>query len=213
MRWLGRLAPIVVVAVAATAGCRVSGTSPRIVQPGAPGQPSRGVTADQATDLSHVRSSAADARFMEGMIHHHAQALAMTGLVPARGASADMRMLAQRIEVSQADEIRMMERWLEARGHAVPGAHSHDGHTAAMPGMATAEEMGRLARASGSEFDRLFLELMIRHHEGALVMVKELFSTPGAGQESEIFAFASDVVADQRMEIQRMDAMLTELGR
>jgi uncharacterized protein (DUF305 family) len=150
---------------------------------------------------------------MEGMIHHHAQALDMTGLVPARSGSADMRMLAQRIEDSQADEIRMMERWLAERGHAVPDAHAHEGHTGTMPGMATAEEMERLARASGGEFDRLFLELMIRHHEGALVMVKDLFSTPGAGQESEIFAFASDVVADQRMEIQRMDAMLRELGR
>jgi uncharacterized protein (DUF305 family) len=135
----------------------------------------------------------------------------MTALLASRTMSDAMRTLARRIEVSQADEITMMQRWLEARGQEVPGSHAH--HMAGatlMPGMLTQAEMDRLAAATGAEFDRLFLEGMIKHHEGALVMVKELFATPGAGQESEIFAFASDVDADQRMEIDRMRGMLKE---
>jgi uncharacterized protein (DUF305 family) len=125
-----------------------------------------------------------------------------------------MRLLARRIEISQADEIEMMREWLAGRGEAVPGAHDHHAHAATlMPGMLTPEEMGRLAAAAGVEFDRLFLEFMIKHHGGALVMVEELFAQPGAGQEPEIFAFASDVDADQRMEIERMAAMLKELQK
>jgi uncharacterized protein (DUF305 family) len=122
-----------------------------------------------------------------------------------------MRKLALRIEVSQADEIKMMQEWLTRRGQPLPDPPAHHAHGATlMPGMLTAEEMGRLAEAKGATFDRLFLEFMIKHHEGALTMVKELFSTPGAGQDSEIFAFASDVDADQRMEIDRMSSMLTK---
>jgi uncharacterized protein (DUF305 family) len=147
---------------------------------------------------------------MQGMIGHHAQALEMTALLQSRTASDDMRKLAQRIEVSQSDEIKMMQHWLEARGQPVPDPHAHHAHGAAlMPGMLTPEEMARLANAKGDAFDRLFLQFMIKHHEGALTMVKDLFATPGAGQESEIFAFASDVDADQRMEIDRMGAMLS----
>ena len=151
---------------------------------------------------------------MQGMIGHHAQALEMTALLASRTASENMRKLALRIEVSQADEIKMMQAWLEARSLEVPNEHAHHMHgSTLMPGMLTPEEMDRLAGASGAEFDRLFLDFMIKHHEGALVMVKQLFSTPGAGQESEIFAFASDVDADQRMEIDRMRAMLKELQK
>ena len=151
---------------------------------------------------------------MQGMIGHHAQALEMTDLLASRTASDNMRKLALRIQVSQADEIKMMQGWLEARGREVPNEHAHHMHGATlMPGMLTPQEMDRLGAASGAEFDRLFLEFMIKHHEGALVMVKELFATPGAGQESEIFAFASDVDADQRMEIDRMRAMLKELQK
>jgi uncharacterized protein (DUF305 family) len=113
--------------------------------------------------------------------------------------------------VSQADEIEMMQEWLAGRGQALPDPHAHHRGGALMPGMLTAAEMERLAAAKGPEFDRLFLELMIKHHDGALIMVKELFATPGAGQESEVFAFASDVEADQRMEIERMGAMLAML--
>jgi uncharacterized protein (DUF305 family) len=197
-------------------GCRTAParSEPPIVQPGRPGEPSRVISADQAVDLSRVQHTAADVRFMQNMISHHAQAMEMTGLLASRTARADMRQLALRIEVSQADEIRMMREWLQARGVPAAGPHAH--HTPAqaqMPGMLTAEEMNRLAASSGIEVDRLFLELMIKHHEGALIMVKELFSTPGAGQESEIFAFASDVDADQRMEIDRMRVMFKELQK
>jgi uncharacterized protein (DUF305 family) len=149
---------------------------------------------------------------MQGMIGHHAQALEMTDLLRSRTHNPDMRKLGERIAISQSDEIKMMQQWLEARGQDVPGPHAHHGAGATlMPGMLTVAEMDRLARSEGAEFDRLFLELMIRHHEGALVMVEELFATPGAGQEAEIFAFASDVDADQRMEINRMSAMLANV--
>ena len=172
------------------------------------------ISVDKAVDLSRVQYTAADARFMQGMIGHHAQALEMTDLLASRTASDNMRKLALRIEVSQADEIKMMRGWLEVRGQEVPNEHAHHMHGATlMPGMLTPQEMDRLSGASGAEFDRLFLEFMIKHHEGALIMVKELFATPGAGQESDIFAFASDVDADQRMEIDRMRAMLKELQK
>lgn len=207
-----RLAAVLVAIVSATAaGCRtaVIESGPPIVQPGAPGEPSRVITADQAADLASVRHTAADVRFVQQMIGHHAQALEMAALVPARSSREAMRLLARRIELSQADEIGMMQRWLAVHGHQVPDPHAHHGTDAMlMPGMLTADEMRRLAEARGDAFDRLFLELMIRHHEGALTMVKELFSIPGAGQEPEIFAFASEVDADQRMEIDRMRAML-----
>ena len=154
---------------------------------------------------------------MQGMIGHHAQALDMTALVPSRTQRDDIRKLALRIEVSQADEIAMMQHWLEARGQNVPGPHAMHGHGATgvtmMPGMLTADEMARLANANGLEFDRLFLTGMIKHHGGALIMVRDLFATPGAGQEAEMFAFASDVDADQRMEIDRMSLMLQELPK
>jgi uncharacterized protein (DUF305 family) len=202
--------------MAASTACRTAGATsgPPIIQPGAPGQPSQVISADKASDLSKVRFTAADVKFMQGMIHHHAQALDMTVLVPSRTRSENMRKLALRIQVSQADEIKMMQRWLEARGQEVPGEHAHHVPGAPlMPGMLTAEEMARLAAANGAEFDRLFLEGMIKHHGGALTMVQELFSAPGAGQESEVFAFASDVDADQRMEIDRMGTMLKELEK
>jgi uncharacterized protein (DUF305 family) len=187
-------------------------SGPPIVQPGAPGESSRVITADQATDLSHVGFTDADVRFVQGMIGHHAQALEMTTLLGTRTNSDALRKLALRIEVSQADEIKMMENWLKQRGQPLPDRHAHHHGGALMPGMLTAGEMSRLAAATGEEFDRLFLEFMIKHHEGALVMVKDLFAK-GGGQESEIFAFASDVDADQRMDIARMGAMLRERQR
>lgn len=203
------------VIVAAGPSCRAAGpSSTPIVQPGAPGQSSRVIDAAQAADLSHVRHTAADVRFMQGMIGHHAQAVEMCALLGSRTKREDMRLLARRIEISQADEIKMMQEWLTARGAEVRGEHAHHAAGAAlMPGMLTPDDMRRLAAATGAEFDRLFLEFMIKHHAGALVMVNDLFSQPGAGQESEIFAFASDVDADQRMEIDRMGAMLKELEK
>jgi uncharacterized protein (DUF305 family) len=185
--------------------------APQIVQPGAPGKAARVIAVDQATDLSRVQHTAADVKFMQGMIGHHQQAIEMTNLLKTRTASEDMKKLALRIDVSQEDEINMMKRWLEVRGQEIPSEHAMHMHGATlMPGMLTQEEMDKLAAAKGVEFDRLFLEGMIKHHGGALTMVKELFATPGAGQEAEIFAFASDVDADQRAEIDRMRSMLKE---
>lgn len=149
---------------------------------------------------------------MQGMIGHHAQALELSALVYANSQSDEMKMLAKRIEVSQLDEMQMMKEWLTARGEALPDEHAHHaGDHALMPGMLTQAEMKALAAARGAEFDRLFLLGMIKHHQGALTMVRELFATPGAGQDAEIFAFASDVDADQSMEIDRMSAMLAGL--
>jgi uncharacterized protein (DUF305 family) len=170
------------------------------------------VSAEQAADLTSVRATAADVSFMQAMIGHHAQAVELVALLLERTRRDDLRMLGQRIQISQSDEIEMMEGWLRARGQPLPDPHAHHGKAAAvMPGMLSPEEMKELQAATGSEFDRLFLAAMIKHHEGALTMVARLFATPGAGQEAEIFAFASDVDADQRMEIDRMRAMLRTL--
>jgi len=188
--------------------------APPIVQPGAPGQESHVISPAAASDLSQVEYTGADIKFMQGMIGHHAQALEMVQLLKTRSRRDDMKKLALRIDLSQQDEIKMMQRWLQVHGQEVPGPHAMHMHGATlMPGMLTPEEMERLAQAKGTDFDRLFLEGMIKHHGGALTMVQELFATPGAGQEAEIFAFASDVDADQRMEIDRMAAMLKELEK
>jgi uncharacterized protein (DUF305 family) len=146
---------------------------------------------------------------MQGMIHHHAQALDMTALLSTRTEREEMKKLAQRIAISQRDEIRTMRRWLEDRGQTAPGDHAHHEPGAPlMPGMLTPAEMAALEGARATAFDRLFLQLMIKHHDGALVMVQELMASPGAAQDSDVFAFASDVEADQSMEINRMRAML-----
>ena len=207
-----RVAAAVAIVLSGAAGCRTgNGSGTTLVQPGAPGQATRVISAEKAVDLSRVQYTAADVEFMQGMIGHHAQALEMTALLSSRTESEDMRKLAHRIEVSQKDEIKMMQEWLRTRKQTVPDEHAHHAQGAKlMPGMLSAEEMGRLAKAKGQEFDRLFLAYMIKHHEGALTMVNDLFSKPGAGQESDVFAFASDVDADQRMEIDRMGAMLVQ---
>ena len=207
---IGTFLLLLSVAVAG-ASCHTAGVDGRapIVQPGAPGQATRVISAEKATDLSRVQFTPADVRFMQGMIGHHAQALEMTALLPERTDREDMRLLAKRIDVSQADEIKMMQRWLEVRGREVPDEHAHHKPGALlMPGMLTAQEIARLEDSKDATFDRLFLEYMIKHHAGALTMVEELFATPGAAQESEVFAFASEVDADQRTEIDRMGAML-----
>ena len=199
-----------------SASCRSANVAsdPPIVQPGAPGEPSQVISVEKAVDLSRVGHTPADVRFMQEMIGHHAQALEMTALLPPRTSREDMKQLGQRIEISQADEIKMMQTWLKDRGQPAPDVHAHHAPGAKlMPGMLTPEEMKRLADAKGVDFDRLFLELMIKHHEGALIMVKNLFDNNGAGQESEVFAFLSDVEADQQMEIDRMFAMLKELQK
>lgn len=204
--------------VAAGAGCAPvaeetaeAPEGPRIVQPGAPGQETRVLSREELAALPGVTFAAADVAFMQEMIGHHAQAIEMAALVEARTTNEQIRSLAQRIDISQADEIGSMQRWLTARGEDPPAAGAgHHGHA---PGMLTAEQMAELEGASGAEFDRLFLRFMIQHHEGALVMVRELMASPGAAQESEIFAFAADVEGDQQMEIERMSAMLQEMER
>lgn len=211
MRGTALFSVIAIVFLAAGAtGCRTTRTAsgPVLVQPGAPGQETRIIDAVQASDLSRVQHTAADIKFMQGMIGHHAQAVEMTALIPARTTREDMKMLGLRISMSQEDEIKMMRHWLESRGAPLPSEHAHHMPGGMMPGMLSPQEMERLAAAKGPRFDTLFLEGMIKHHEGALTMVKELFATAGAGQESEIFAFATDVEADQQMEIDRMVDML-----
>ena len=197
---------------ALAASCRTGGVQPAtIVQPGAPGQSSREITPSQAVDYSQIRVTEADVKFMQGMIGHHEQAVEMVALMPDRTERADMKLLGRRIDVSQTDEIKMMEHWLQARGQTLPDPHAHHMHGAMlMPGMLTEEQMAQLTSARGAEFDRLFLQFMIQHHQGALVMVKDLFAARGAAQDSEIFAFATDVDADQTAEIQRMASMLSE---
>lgn len=158
----------------------------------------------------------ADARFFQGMIWHHAQAVAMAALVPDRTSSDVLRLLAERITVSQRDEIALMQRWLRARGADAPtpdlSGHAAAGdHEMRMPGMLTAAELAQLAAARGAAFDRLFLAFMIRHHEGALTMVGDLFASPGAAQDPEVFRLASDIDADQRAEIRRMRALLGQV--
>jgi uncharacterized protein (DUF305 family) len=213
-RAAGALLLLIAASACRTASPSTSPPTAPIVQPGAPGESSQVLSPDKAADMPRPAFTAADVKFMQGMIGHHSQAIEMTDLLRTRTNSEEMRKLALRIEVSQADEIKMMQHWLQARGQDVPGPHAMHMHGATlMPGMLTAEEMHRLAEAKGTEFDRLFLEGMIKHHGGALTMVQDLFATPGAGQESEMFGFASDVDADQRMEIDRMDAMLKELPK
>lgn len=214
----GRATAVLVLVTALAAGvaaCKTasggSSTGTRILQPGAPGQDTKTIGTAEATDLSKVGHTPADVKFMQGMIGHHAQAVEMVALIADRTASEDLKRLGLRIQVSQEDEMNMMRSWLQARGEKIPGPHSHHEPGGFMPGMLTAEEMTELAQAKGKEFDRLFLQGMIKHHAGAITMVEELFKTPAAGQDGEIFAFASDVDSDQRMEIDRMGMMLREL--
>jgi uncharacterized protein (DUF305 family) len=153
--------------------------------------------------------TAADVRFMQHMIGHHAQAIRMAAMAPERGASGDVQRLAQKIDISQRDEIDFMKQWLAERRQAIPT----DSQSLAMmmPGMLTAAQFAQLDGARGRTFDRLFLDFMIRHHDGALQMVEELFRSAGAGQDPDIFRFATDVDADQRDEIFVMQRMLDTL--
>jgi uncharacterized protein (DUF305 family) len=207
--------PAMLFLLLALAAC---GTTPRVtgpatIQPGAPGEASRVVTDSEAV-RHRARHSPADVSFMTGMIVHHAQAVVMTALVPERTRNPTIRLLARRIAASQEDEMALMTRWLTARGEAVPDEHAHHGHADPlhMAGMLSDEQLAQLAGARDAEFDRLFLALMIQHHEGALVMVEQLFASETGGQEVEIFNFASHVDSDQRMEIGRMRALLRSIS-
>lgn len=152
---------------------------------------------------------------MQGMIFHHSQAVEMTALIPSHTQNKNLRTLGARISNSQSDEIKFMKRWLAARGESIPstmpdmpGMDMSNDKMPLMPGMLTPEQMDALRKAKGSEFDRLFLLGMIQHHNGALTMVKDLFNTAGAGQDAEIFNFATDADNTQRAEIHIMETML-----
>jgi uncharacterized protein (DUF305 family) len=190
---------------------------PAVVQPGAPGAPSK--TLPPSTRASLPPRSPADVEFMQGMIMHHEQAVEMTAMISSHTQNKDLRTLGARISSSQTDEIKFMKRWLAARGESVPNPmpdmQDKDmpgmdmGPTMPlMPGMLTPEQMDALRKAKGSDFDHLFLVGMIQHHNGALTMVKDLFDTAGAGQDAEIFNFATDADNTQRAEIKIMQAML-----
>ena len=194
---------------------------PVVVQPGAPGQPTR--TLPPSTRATLPPRSLKDIEFMQGMITHHAQAVNMTALIQARTENKELRLLGARISQSQSDEMKFMKRWLEVRGEPIsqpmpemssmdmPGHDMSSQHHMLMPGMLTSKQMDALKKAKGAEFDHLFLKGMIQHHKGALVMVKDLFNTAGAGQDAELFNFASDVDSGQRAEIKIMKTMLGEI--
>jgi uncharacterized protein (DUF305 family) len=190
---------------------------PVVVQPGAPGQPSKRLPSSTRATLPP--RSPADVEFMQGMIMHHTQAVEMTALIPTHTQNQELQALGSRISSSQTDEIKFMKRWLAARGEPVsmamhgtmpemPNVDMSHHSMPLMPGMLTLEQMEALRKAVGAEFDRLFLTGMIQHHNGALIMVKDLFDTAGAGQDAEIFGFATDVDNGQRAEIKIMQNML-----
>jgi uncharacterized protein (DUF305 family) len=175
--------------------------------------------ANAKPDSTRFPYTEADVHFMSGMIGHHSQAIAMAKWAPTRAASQSIKTLTARIINAQQDEITLMSQWLRQHGQKVPEATSMgikmnmDGmeHVMAMPGMLTEAQMKELEASSGKKFDELFLTFMIQHHQGALAMVKELFGTPGAGQDETTFKLASDINADQETEIARMQKMLVQL--
>jgi uncharacterized protein (DUF305 family) len=198
-------------------------SKPVVVQPGAPGQPSKTLPADTTGVLPPT--SHADVEFMQGMIMHHSQAVEMTELLRTRSRNKDLQALGKRISISQTDEMKYMKQWLEDRGQSASMDHGHMDHMGdmkgmdhmdhmkmdsmpLMPGMLTPQQMKALQQATGPAFDHLFLTGMIQHHTGALVMVQDLFNTPGAGQDAVLFDFATDVDNTQRAEINIMRGML-----
>jgi uncharacterized protein (DUF305 family) len=210
----------------ATAYCQQSKTAANgvtIVQPGAPGQSNKTLTPETASAPPR-RPSKADVEFMQGMIMHHSQAVEMTELLRTRGKDREVQALGKRISISQTDEMAYMKQWLTDRGEPISEHGSMDmagmdmagmdhmnmGPMPMMPGMLTPAQMKALAAATGPEFDHLFLTGMIQHHTGALTMVKDLFKSPGAGQDPQLFDFASDVDNTQQAEIDIMRHMLKE---
>jgi uncharacterized protein (DUF305 family) len=194
-----------------------------IVQPGAPGQNSKVLSAATIKVVPREPTEA-DVKFMQGMIMHHSQAVEMTALMPSRTHNKKLLEFGKKISVSQTDEIKFMKQWLEDRGKSVPTDHEimmHMGNMKGMehmdmgsmpmmPGMLTPEQMAALAKATGPTFDRLFLTGMIQHHTGALIMVDDLFHTPAAGQDGQLFDFSTDVDNTQTAEIKIMQGMLKE---
>ncbi len=191
-----------------------------IVQPGAPGQSSRQITVEEASALAGTRFTDADVKFMQDMIAHHAQAVEMTALMGERSEREEMALLGQRISMSQDDEIEFMQDWLRERNQPITSsmadhvAHggSHGSHEDMMPGMISNEEMAALAQTTGHAFDVMFLQLMIKHHQGAVTMVEDLLEKAGSAQDPVLFEFTSEVTTEQTSEIERMTLMLAGLS-
>ncbi len=210
----------ILLASVALAGCGgdddpeavVGETAPNIVQPGAPGEPSRTLSPEELAAIRPPDHTEEDVAFVQGMIHHHAQALRMTAFVPTRSTWRDLELLARRMDVSQESEIDQMRGWLEARDVDAPELHRAHGHAhgvgqGLMPGMLTEPQLKQLSRARGKAFDRLFLRFMIEHHRGAVEMVSDLYAA-NSGVEPEVDALARPIDSDQLIEIGRMEQML-----
>ncbi len=193
--------------------CALAQEAP-ILNPGAPGEPSQEMSAEQAISIAGTSYSPDDVRFMQDMIPHHHQALQMAELVADRTNRPELVDVAGRINASQKDEIEFMQQWLSERGESVPDPTAHHAMHMShqMAGMASPEQMADLAAADGTAFDRLFLQLMIAHHEGAVTMVDELREQPGSAFDPVLFEFTNDIVNDQSVEIERMNALLVELS-
>lgn len=210
--------PFLAFALTAEAGAQAP-----IVQPGAPGEAGRSLTAEEAETLAATGYTDADVRFMQHMRVHHAQAVEMNALIEGRTGHAGIVMTGERIALAQEAEIALMETWLARRGEPLeaPDLHAHHGHHGhhaqphgapsdmpLMPGMLSPAQMAALRAASGAEFDLLFLSGMIQHHQGAIDMVDALLSQPRSGQDPVLSEFIGGIVADQSAEINRMQAML-----
>ncbi|MBA3341737.1 MAG: DUF305 domain-containing protein [Gemmatimonadaceae bacterium] len=213
--------PAALLAAVAMAGCAGgTGGAVRASSPSAANE--RGdlaAIAKARADSARYPYTAADVHFMSAMIGHHAQAIVVSNWAATHGAGASVRTLAERIINAQQDEIATIQMWLRDRQLPVPEAHATGvkmmmngaEHVMTMPGMLSEAQLKQLDQARGKQFDRLFLTSMIQHHRGAVVMVKELFGTTGAGQDETVFKFASDVSVDQTTEIARMEKMLVTL--
>jgi uncharacterized protein (DUF305 family) len=207
-----RLAPLLLAAACLTA------QQPVVVQPGAPGQPTTHLPADTHATVPPV--APADVAFMQGMIMHHSQAVEMTALIPTRTTNPQVRLLGAKISSSQSDEMLFMKRWLAARSQPIAAPMGKMDMASGssmqmdkmdmplMPGMLSPSQMQVLRSAHGADFDHLFLTGMIQHHNGALIMVKDLFNTAGAGQDADLFNFATDADNTQRAEIRIMQSLL-----
>lgn len=205
------------VVLAGLIGAPANSQTPPIFHPGAPGADPRVITARESVELSRTGFVEADVRFMQHMIVHHAQAVEMVGLLETRAASDTVRRLGERIAQSQAAEMALMQDWLAGHGQPVAAADPHAGHQAhasdapLMPGMLSPAQMAALAAAIGPAFDRLFLDGMIQHHQGALDMVDALLAGPDTAEDPLLSEFVTSVVADQSAEILRMQTILSEL--
>ncbi|HSF15166.1 MAG TPA: DUF305 domain-containing protein [Vicinamibacteria bacterium] len=185
-------------------------TQPPIVKPGAPGEATKVVSPDEAANLSGIRFSAADVRFMQEMLSNHEQALKITGLANVRGEKDAVRNLAKELAGTLEGDVGMMKEWLTSRGQELEAPPAQDGRV--VPGMAKAEDISRIEEAKGLEFDRQFLSLIIQNQRGAATMAENLLAEDGAAQDAKLFEFASDLKGDRSLAIERMDVLLADLS-